>query len=44
MINIGKGLKNTLRKFEKNYIINEILDLKEFYESTDLLKSVKRKI
>ncbi len=38
---LGKNLKNTLRKFEKNDIINEILDLKEFYESTDLLKGVK---
>lgn len=38
---LGKSLKNTLRKFEKNDIINEILDLKEFYESTDLLKGVK---
>lgn len=38
---LGKSLKNTLRKFEKNDIINEILDLKEFYESTDFLKGVK---
>ncbi|MDW8802487.1 hypothetical protein P8V03_15165 [Clostridium sp. A1-XYC3] len=37
---LGKSLKNTLRKFEKNDLINEILDLKEFYESTDLLKGV----
>ena len=38
---LGKSLKNTLRKFDKNYIIDEILDLKEFYESTDFLKGVK---
>lgn len=38
---LGKSIKNTLRKFEKDNSINEILDLKEFYESTDLLKGVK---
>ncbi|MFT8339828.1 MAG: hypothetical protein ABF652_00185 [Clostridium beijerinckii] len=38
---LGKSLKNTLRKFEKDDVINEILELKEFYESTDLLKGVK---
>lgn len=41
---LGKSLKNTLRKFEKddliNELINELIDLKEFYESTDLLKGV----
>ncbi len=35
---LGKSLKNTLRKFEKDDLFNEIIDLKEFYESTDLLK------
>lgn len=38
---LGKSLKNTLRKFDKNNLINEILDIKEFYESTDLLKGAK---
>ena len=38
---LGKSLKNTLRKFDKNDIIDEILDLKEFYESTNFLKGVK---
>lgn len=37
---LGKSLKNTLRKFEKDDLFNEIIDLKEFYESTDLLKGV----
>ncbi|KGM95244.1 hypothetical protein FDC62_13825 [Clostridium botulinum] len=38
---LGKSLKNTLRKFDKNDLINEILDIKEFYESTDFLKGAK---
>lgn len=38
---LGKSLKNTLRKFNKQDIINEILDMKEFYESTDLLRNVQ---
>ena len=37
---LGKSLKNTLRKFEKIDLVNEIIDLKEFYESKDLLKGV----
>lgn len=37
---LGKSLKNTLRKFEKQDIINELLDVKEFYESTELLRNV----
>lgn len=37
---LGKSLKNTLRKFEKQEIINELLDIKEFYESTELLRNV----
>ncbi|MBU3107562.1 hypothetical protein [Clostridium gasigenes] len=37
---LGKILKNTLRKFDKENLINEILDIKEFYESTELLKDV----
>lgn len=37
---LGKSLKNTLRKFEKQDIINELLDIKEFYESTELLRNV----
>lgn len=39
--NLDKSLKNTLRKFDKDNLIDEILDLKEFYESTDLLRDVK---
>ena len=38
---IGKSLKNTLRKFDKENLINEILDIKEFYESTELLRDVR---
>lgn len=38
---MGKSLKNTLRKFDKEELINELLDLKEFYESTELLKDAK---
>lgn len=38
---LGKSLKNTLRKFDKQEIINELLDIKEFYESSELLKSVQ---
>lgn len=38
---LGKSLKNTLRKFDKQEIINELLDIKEFYESTKLLKNVQ---
>lgn len=37
---LGKSLQNTLRKFEKQDIINEFLDIKEFYESTELLRNV----
>ncbi|WP_461207291.1 hypothetical protein [Clostridium sp. DL1XJH146] len=37
---LGKNLKNTLRKFQKDDLVNEIIDLKEFYESTDLLIDV----
>jgi ppGpp synthetase/RelA/SpoT-type nucleotidyltranferase len=37
---LGKSFKNTLRKFKKEDLINEIIDMKEFYESTDLLKGV----
>lgn len=37
---LGKSLKNTLRKFEKDDLVNEIIELKEFYESTDLLINV----
>ncbi|WP_066622491.1 hypothetical protein [Clostridium magnum] len=37
---LGKGVKNTLKKFEKDDLVNEIIDLKEFYESTDLLKGM----
>lgn len=36
-----RSLKNTLRKFNKNDLINEILDIKEFYESTHLLDDVQ---
>ena len=36
---LGKSLKNTLRKFDRQDIINELLDVKEFYESTELLKN-----
>ncbi|NFI55064.1 hypothetical protein FDA48_01490 [Clostridium botulinum] len=39
---LGKSLKNTLRKFQKDDLFNEIIDLKEFYESNDLLKGVLR--
>lgn len=38
---LGKSLKNTLRKFDKQDIINELLDIKEFYESTELLSNVR---
>lgn len=38
---LEKSLKNTLRKFDKEDIINEILDIKEFYESTELLRNVQ---
>lgn len=38
---LGKSLKNTLRKFDKQDIINELLDIKEFYESTELLRNVE---
>ena len=38
---LGKSLKNTLRKFDKKELINELLDIKEFYESTNLLRNVK---
>lgn len=38
---LGKSLKNTLRKFNKEDIIDELLDIKEFYESTELLRAVK---
>lgn len=37
---LGKSLKNTLRKFEKDDLVNEIIEVKEFYESTDLLINV----
>lgn len=37
---LGKSLKNTIRKFNKDDIVNEILDIKEFYESTEYLKDV----
>ncbi len=37
---LGKSLKNTLRKFEKDNLFNEIIDLKEFYENNDSLKYV----
>ncbi|MBU5270514.1 hypothetical protein [Clostridium cochlearium] len=30
-----------MRKFDKNDLINEILDIKEFYESTDFIKGAK---
>lgn len=36
-----RSLKNTLRKFNKNDLINEILYIKEFYESTHLLDDVQ---
>jgi putative GTP pyrophosphokinase len=29
---LGKSFKNTLRKFKKEDLINEIIDMKEFYE------------
>jgi hypothetical protein len=35
-----KSLKNTLRKFEEDDLVNEIFEVKEFYESTDLLINV----
>lgn len=38
---LDRSLKNTLRKFNKNDLINEILDIKEFYESTHLLDDVR---
>ncbi|MBB6714538.1 hypothetical protein [Clostridium gasigenes] len=37
---LGKRLKNTLRKLDKENLVNGILDIKEFYESTELLRCV----
>lgn len=38
--NLGKSLKNTLRKFEKEELIDEIICVKEFYESNIILSNV----
>ena len=37
---LGKSLKNTLRKFQKDDLVNEIIEIKEFYGSDDLLINV----
>lgn len=37
---LNKSLKNTLRKFNKEDLINEILEVKEFYESNQILTAV----
>ncbi|MBU3105762.1 hypothetical protein KPL41_16860 [Clostridium gasigenes] len=39
--NLGKSLKNTLRKFDKDSLINEIIDIKEFYESSSIWNDIK---
>ncbi|MBU3137482.1 hypothetical protein KPL39_14545 [Clostridium gasigenes] len=38
---LGKSLKNTLRKFDKDSLINEIIDIKEFYESSSIWNNIK---
>lgn len=38
---LGKSLKNTLRKFGKEDLVEEILEVREFYESNDILTKVK---
>lgn len=35
--NLGKSLKKTLRRFEKDDIIKELFDVREFYESNKIL-------
>ncbi|EDT15816.1 hypothetical protein [Clostridium perfringens] len=39
--NLNKSLKNTLRKFNKEDIMTELLDIREFYEKNQLLTTIK---
>ncbi|HAT4308347.1 TPA: hypothetical protein I9080_002158 [Clostridium perfringens] len=39
--NLNKSLKNTLRKFNKEDIMTELLDIRGFYEKNQLLTTIK---